>query len=401
MIDRHLPYVPVSRSVNGHPLVGDIELSLDDLVGASLSLTLTEKGYLLEGLEAIDLQAITTKLATIETGATVGATWGSNIYNAPDSLSDINSTEGSKLAGIAAGATVGATWNTDLSGIPIRFADTPSGAGLYLSSSYMGFYNGSAWMTYMDSSGNFFLGGSSGVLQWNGSSLNLLGAVTTGLSGKRVEIRTTDNELEFYEASGSKVRIGSNVKFSLPGIYVTNGLIYVASEVNQGIISEVSGTGGIREAGVFSVNGTGDNRAVHASAINGTSNYSFYGAAGIIWNNGDIDIASGSHYKINGTNLTYSDVGAAASGHNHSGTYLPVSGAGDIYTHNSSEFATSGHNHSGVYAPAANGATWHTSLLGAGLYIAASSGGAVTTQLSYVALDINGTIYELFGRAHT
>jgi hypothetical protein len=35
---------------------------------------------------------------------------------------------------------------------------------------------------------------------------------------------------------------------------------------------------------------------------------------------------------------TYSDVGAAASGHNHTGLYLPVSSAGDIYTHNASEF---------------------------------------------------------------
>jgi hypothetical protein len=59
-----------------------------------------------------------------------------------------------------------------------------------------------------------------------------------------------------------------------------------------------------------------------------------------------------------------------------------------------------GDHASGGYAPSTQGAIWHTSLLGSGLYVAASSGGAVTTQLSYVALDINGTIYDLFARAH-
>jgi hypothetical protein len=39
--------------------------------------------------------------------------------------------------------------------------------------------------------------------------------------------------------------------------------------------------------------------------------------------------------------LTYSDVGAADVAHLHTGTYLPVAGAGDIYTHNASEFLTS------------------------------------------------------------
>lgn len=41
----------------------------------------------------------------------------------------------------------------------------------------------------------------------------------------------------------------------------------------------------------------------------------------------------------------------AVSGHDHSGVYLPVAGAGDIYTHNAAEFSVSGHNHSGTYEP--------------------------------------------------
>lgn len=41
--------------------------------------------------------------------------------------------------------------------------------------------------------------------------------------------------------------------------------------------------------------------------------------------NGDINIATGSHYKINGTNLTYSDVGAAATSHTLEGHTATVS----------------------------------------------------------------------------
>jgi hypothetical protein len=39
--------------------------------------------------------------------------------------------------------------------------------GLHMAYDYMGFHNGSAWMTYMDSGGNFYLGGTGGALRWN------------------------------------------------------------------------------------------------------------------------------------------------------------------------------------------------------------------------------------------
>jgi len=42
----------------------------------------------------------------------------------------------------------------------------PSGAGLYLGADYMGYFDSSNWKTYIDSSGNFYLGGASGPLQW-------------------------------------------------------------------------------------------------------------------------------------------------------------------------------------------------------------------------------------------
>lgn len=69
------------------------------------------------------------------------------------SLANVDNTANSKLNGIAAGATVGATWGTNLSGIPAMLV-TPSGSGLYLSSAYLGYYDGGAWLSYIDNAGN-------------------------------------------------------------------------------------------------------------------------------------------------------------------------------------------------------------------------------------------------------
>lgn len=90
----------------------------------------------------------------------------------------------------------GTSWN-DLTDRPVELTDgrvsaalasngrllntvvaAPSGSGLFLGSDKMGFYSGGAWQTYMDNAGNFYLGGTSGALQWNGSTLAITGSVT-------------------------------------------------------------------------------------------------------------------------------------------------------------------------------------------------------------------------------
>ena len=65
--------------------------------------------------------------------------------------------------------------------------------------------------------------------------------------------------------------------------------------------------------------------------------------------------------------LTPANIGAATSGHNHSGTYAPAthasqhaSGGADAVTPANIGAATSGHNHSGTYAPATH-ASQHAS----------------------------------------
>ena len=64
----------------------------------------------------------------------------------------------------------------------INKAPTPSGAGLYLGSGNLGYYNGGSWKTYMSSSGDFYLSGTSGTqgLTWiaSANTLSIDGNIT-------------------------------------------------------------------------------------------------------------------------------------------------------------------------------------------------------------------------------
>jgi len=145
----------------------------------------------------------TTLSITGAVNITGGSGYG-NLSDKPTSLSAINGTESTKLAGIAAGATVGATWGTNLGSIPIRFADAPSGNGLYLTASYMGFYTGGAWKTYIDNGGNFrFSYDASNYLEFNASTNRLRGV---GGGTDQWYASATDGRL--YAAAG-KVLIGA------------------------------------------------------------------------------------------------------------------------------------------------------------------------------------------------
>lgn len=107
-----------------------------------------------------------------------GSSGFQSLADRPTCLAEVNSTEGSKLTGIAAGATVGATWGTNLTGIPATLG-TPSGAGLFLSSTHLGFFCNPNWKTYMDCSGNFYLcGAGAHGLAWNSAAGTLTVAGT-------------------------------------------------------------------------------------------------------------------------------------------------------------------------------------------------------------------------------
>ena len=103
---------------------------------------------------------------------------------------------------------------------------TLSGGGLYLGANNLGYYDGGAWKTYMDNSGNFFLGGTSGNLTWNGTNLLINGIITA--SAGFIGTPTTGFNIEAnYIGNGKTSLSGSN-----DGIYVgTDGIALGADNV--------------------------------------------------------------------------------------------------------------------------------------------------------------------------
>ncbi len=364
--------------------------------------------------------------------------WDS-LADKPTTLGEISPTEASKLAGIADGATVGATWGTNLNSIPSYLASTAPDNSLSITSTFMGFHaTGTNWPIKIANDGGvgkFYAGnGSDKYIDWNGSTLTIQGYLQTSSSGKRILIDNSTNEMSFYEAGGERVRIGSGVIGGVGGIYITSGAIAVYNSLNGHGISSQVGSTSTNLAGNFNAVGvTTNNYAVYANAVNGTNNYSFYGAAGSMYNAGNINIASGYNYKINGVNLAASNVGAIALG----GAYTDLDGYSKIGT-GSTQVARGNHTHGGVYepafgvlswskggtgnnsftsgqiiiadnygdgyftssgyyptsfAPATQGATFGTHDY-AGCWVATSYGAAPTKQLEYVAITINGVTYN-------
>lgn len=118
---------------------------------------------------------------------TVTAISGLNYAGSPGPAGSANT-----LVGQGALATQNtAAYATQVTGTPISastgalsLATSPSGSGLFLGSDHLGYYASGAWKTYMDNSGNFYLGGTSGALQWNGSTLTVTGVINvTSISG--------------------------------------------------------------------------------------------------------------------------------------------------------------------------------------------------------------------------
>jgi hypothetical protein len=236
-------------------------------------------------------------------------------------------------------------------------------------------WNGTTWdivSVYMDGSGVY----AGNIIAGQVTAGTFTGfTFQTAASGKRVEMRSSDNELEFFEASGSKVRIGSNVSSSFPGITITDGVLFSSTTVDGlNAIYGVSTGYPNAYAGAFHATGSGNNYAVYGYAIGGTSNYSFYGAAGDVYNAG----AGTFTGAVTGSNLAISNWNTAYGWGNHA----------------SAGYVT-GTPWTSWAAPASHGASFG-SHSGASLYVAGSSGGAVTTQVYIIPITINGVTYNLY-----
>jgi hypothetical protein len=89
---------------------------------------------------------------------------------------------------------------------PLASISIPTKSGLHLSNTNLGYYykpSGSSgdgeWKSYMDNSGNFYLGGEDGAMAWNGSQLKISGEITAsagklaGFDFNGTELSTENN----------------------------------------------------------------------------------------------------------------------------------------------------------------------------------------------------------------
>jgi hypothetical protein len=98
----------------------------------------------------------------------------------------INTAVSNAQSGVnAINATSGALENPTsyaFGGNGFTLATNTASTGLNLTSDFLGYHDGSGFKTYMDNSGNFYLGGTSGALTWASatSTLNITGNLTLG-----------------------------------------------------------------------------------------------------------------------------------------------------------------------------------------------------------------------------
>jgi hypothetical protein len=118
--------------------------------------------------------------------------------------------------GIADGATVGATWGTNVASIPVRLTedDTPAASGVYITPNYIGFYDtagGGVWPVRIKNNagaGEFFVGEATKYMAYTvATGLVVLGKIQTALTGTRMILDNADNTLKLYVGAEASPRI--------------------------------------------------------------------------------------------------------------------------------------------------------------------------------------------------
>ena len=175
---------------------------------------------------------LNTTTSSLQTSASNAAQSASN---AQDGVDGINATTSALENPTSYDFGPGGSNSTfDLSSAPA----TPSVTGLYLGSTNLGYYNTSegAWRTYMDNTGQFFLGGDGGALQWNGTTLSIEGNVnitggatanqlsnlnstTASLSDSVSNLNSTTSSLQ--TSASNAAQSASNAQDGVDGINAT------------------------------------------------------------------------------------------------------------------------------------------------------------------------------------
>ena len=170
---------------------------------------------------------------------------------------------------------------------------TGGGSGLYLGNNNLGYYNGSNWTTYMDSSGNFYLGGTGGSLQWNA------GTNALSISGK-----ITVNDPTSNVATNSSLTSSLNAKYdaSNPTGYQNNTSARTGGSAGGWTIDGDSIFTGTKDTSGYSVTGITlfSGGSIHAPQF-------YIDTSGNAFFKGDITGASGTFsgtVTVGGTTLT-------------------------------------------------------------------------------------------------
>ena len=129
---------------------------------------------------------------------------------------------------------------------PTTFTPTSAagtGAGLHLGNNRLGYNDGSNWKTYMDSSGNFYLGGTSGALTWTAgtSTLNVNRITATagsvggwGIGETTLGGTTADNTYGTLTLGSTGYISAPEFKISAAGTATFKGVVESGAKLSDG-----------------------------------------------------------------------------------------------------------------------------------------------------------------------
>ena len=213
---------------------------------------------------------------SVLSGSNAAANAATSASNAQTTANTANSTANTAQAGVdGINATTSSLENPtsydfgpggsnstfDLSSAP----GTPSVTGLYLGSTNLGYYKagaGAGWKTYMDSSGNFYLGGTAGALQWNGSTLSIEGDIN--ITGG-----ATANQLNNLNSSTASLNSSvSNLNTTTSSLQTDVSTAQSTANTANSNASTAQSTANDAQSGVDGINAT-------TGALENPSEYSF------------------------------------------------------------------------------------------------------------------------------
>jgi len=180
-------------------------------------------------------------------GAGGALQWSSGVLTIEGSITLTNTIPVGKVSGTDAYTT-----DQDMQSLSSLNYDTPgAGTGLYMDATHLGYYKVDTWLTYMDNTGNFYLGGTDGALRWNSD------ADTLYIEGEIVILSGTTKDL-----LDSKTKTFRQAE--TPTATAVGDLWYDTDDGYKLYIANATGTGGwvlTQDADIAAAQDTADDNA--------------------------------------------------------------------------------------------------------------------------------------------